>query len=99
MRTIPLIAESYWMVGLSAFSAGGVDLCDSLTQPCRAIVDSGTSFIGVLGHCNAHCLVAAGVKHWLAMTEPNPASCGVTTRRGGNDVCTLCCVQGFPKHS
>ena len=45
--TIPLIEEAYWMIGLLEFDLGGLDLCSYTPERCAAIVDSGTSFIGM----------------------------------------------------
>ena len=45
----PLVAESFWVLAASSVLVGHTDVC-SLTgtgRPCLAIVDTGTSFLGV----------------------------------------------------
>lgn len=48
-HSVPLIAESIWLVGLSSVLVGHTDLCAAggTGKPCVGIVDTGTSFIGV----------------------------------------------------
>ena len=47
LQHIPLLATSYWLIEVQSMTVGELDLCGDQPKPCRAIVDSGTSFIGM----------------------------------------------------
>ena len=47
LQWLPLTSAAFWMVALQSFHIGNVDYCGMTATRCRAIIDSGTSYIGI----------------------------------------------------